>query len=175
MIKLSSPAVDVRVFVYREGLLSAAGHDVELLAKKVSLELELDTQRVRAEIWTGSLEVLHALQDGKPAPGALSAADRLEIQRNLARTVLEVDRFPSIYFEGRVVEDDKLLGALRIHGVTHPLDVKVKRDGTQSAEVEARLDQRRYGIKPFTALLGALKVKPEILVRARVTLPPPKA
>src|SRR5687767_2370337 len=115
MHKLNGSSVDIRVFVYREGLLAKAGHDLELVARKVSLELELDTQRVRAEIWASSLEVVHALQDGAPAPNALSASDKADIQRNLARSVLEAERYPSVYFEGRLMEDDLLRGALRIH------------------------------------------------------------
>ena len=33
--------------------------------------------------------------------------------------------------------------------------------------LEARIDQRDFGIKPYSAMFGTLKVKPEVVVTVR--------
>ncbi len=169
MPTLTAPAVDVRVFVYREGLLSAAGHDLELSARTATVQLDLEAQRVTVEIAAGSLEVLHAVANGQPAPSLLSTSDRAEIQKNLSRSVLEVSRFPTIRYEGRI-DGDRLAGRLELHGSIQPRDLAFTREGNR-IQLEAELDQRDFGIRPFRALLGALKVQARVRVQVRVQLP----
>ena len=61
-------------------------------------------------------------------------------------------------------------GTLSLHGQELSGEFAVKRsEGRAVAEVE--LDVRRFGIRPFTAMLGALRVSP--MVRVVVTTPWP--
>ena len=47
--------------------------------------------------------------------------------------------------------------------MTNPISLDAHDDGKRwNAKVV--LDQRKYGIKPFSAMLGALKIKPEVEV-----------
>jgi polyisoprenoid-binding protein YceI len=61
----------------------------------------------------------------------------------------------------------RIEGDLTLHGVTKPISVEARDDG-QHWNAKIVLDQRDYGIKPFSAMLGALKVKPNVEVTISV-------
>jgi len=61
----------------------------------------------------------------------------------------------------------RIEGDLTLHGVTKAISVEAHYDG-QLWNAKVTLDQREYGIKPFSAMLGALKVKPNVEVTLRV-------
>lgn len=85
--------------------------------------------------------------------------------------MLAARRFPTIEFRStRVVRDGeraRIEGQLTLHGVTRPLVADALADASDW-RAELRLDQRDFGIKPFSAMLGTLRVRPEVLVRIRV-------
>jgi hypothetical protein len=152
-------AVDCRVSVFREGLLTSFGHDVTLKVTNLSLEVG-DDDRIIADFDTSSLRVATDV----------SASDRKDIEKN-ARKVLEPDKYPKIQFRSVSVvrEEDRarIEGDLTLHGVTNPISVEARDDGARwNATIV--LDQRKFGIKPFSAMLGGLKVKPEVEVEISV-------
>ena len=61
------------------------------------------------------------------------------------------------------VTPTEVVGKLTLHGVTR--EIRCTRSGEL---VEARLDQRDFGIKPYSAMFGTLKVKPEVVVTVRL-------
>jgi hypothetical protein len=156
------------VFTFREGVLAAAGHDLKL--RPESFEIEADTGSVRARFDAGSLRVVAAMRGGREDPAALSERDRRDIERNCAREVLEAHRFPEIAFTSSAVQPAFVRGTLSLHGRELSGDFVVKQAGGRAiAEVE--LDVRRFGIRPYTAMLGALRVSP--MIRVVVTTPWP--
>jgi polyisoprenoid-binding protein YceI len=156
-------AVDCQVLVFREGLLTSVGHDVTFQVASLSLEVG-DDDAITADFDAGSLRV---------TTKAVSASDRKKIERN-AEEALETRRYPKIGFRTvSVVRDGdraRIEGDLTLHGVTAPISVEARNDG-QRWNAKIVLDQRKFGIKPFSAMLGALKVKPEIEVH--ITVPHP--
>ena len=55
-------------------------------------------------------------------------------------------------------------GELTLHGVTKPLAARTRLvDGRQ--QLELTLHQPDYGITPYRAMLGTLKIKPDVTVR----------
>lgn len=160
----------VEVFSFKAGLLSRMGHDLRLVADRATLEISPDRSAVIAEVDLSSLRVVSAVVDGRDAPDALSAADRAQIDASLSREVLDVPHHPRARFVSRRVapkgDGFQIDGELSLHGVTRPLSVDARREG---AELVARfaIDQPAHGIKPFSAALGALKVKPEVRVVVR--------
>jgi polyisoprenoid-binding protein YceI len=172
------PVFDARrallvVHTFREGLLSAAGHDLALRAESFLLALDPDANgyAVRLSVDASSLRVLHALRAGEPLPSALSDRDRTGIEASLRAEVLHTSRYPEISFTGRAApsgESWSLDGELALHGTKRRLQAAASpTDGGWLVEVE--LDQRAFGITPYRAMLGALRVKPE--VRVRLALP----
>jgi hypothetical protein len=61
----------------------------------------------------------------------------------------------------------RISGELTLHGNTRPITFVARREGTRMM-AEVRLHQPEFGVKPYTALLGALKVKPDVIVRCSV-------
>jgi polyisoprenoid-binding protein YceI len=60
-----------------------------------------------------------------------------------------------------------IAGDLTLHGVTKAIQVETQLEaGRQVASIE--LHQPDYGITPFKAMMGTLKVKPDVIVRLSV-------
>ena len=165
----ASQGAEARVFTYKEGLLSTVAHDLELAVER--LEVDWSEARVTASFDLGSLRVLHAVVSGHAAPSALSAHDVAKIEHTLANDVLHTSRNPEARFESSAViasgDGFTLRGTLTLCGRTDELSTVVRLDGTRYT-AEVLLDQRRFGITPYSALFGALKLKPEVRVQVSV-------
>ena len=98
-----------------------------------------------------------------------------QVADNIASDVLEPRRHPEVRFESsRVVEEGagfRVTGTLFQHGRRKELTVPVRREGALWV-AEVALHQPDFGIKPFSAMLGALKVKPGVTVRLSVPAGP---
>lgn len=162
------------VFTYKEGLLSAVAHDLALSVTRFSIEIEGEDS-VRARFDPRSLKVLHAMSGGAPSPGTLSEGDRKKIEANIVDDVLEPKRFPEITFTSTSVRPSgdglAVEGKLTLHGHTEAVRLSARRVGDELV-VEHRLHQPTYGIKPYSAMFGALRIQPDVLVR--VSLPAPR-
>ena len=168
MTRFGADTATCEVFTFREGFLAAAGHDLKLRPER--FEIEADGHSVRARFDAASLRVVAAMRGGREDPGALSGRDRQEIERTCAREVLEADRFPEIAFTSNEISADAVRGTLRLHGRELSGEFAVRRDG-ERAVAEVEIDVRRFGIRPYAAMLGALRVSPR--VRVVVTTPWP--
>lgn len=166
MARYDSHTAEVLVFTFKEGLLSAAAHDLKLRVERFTLDVEGD--RVTGEFDAGSLRVVTPMKDGAENPGAMPRLMYGEIEKNAAKDVLHASKHPTIRFESTRVSDAEVVGRLTLHGQTK--EVRGRRvDANGQRAVEVTFDQRDFGISPFSAMLGTLKVKPE--VRVRVTVP----
>lgn len=162
MARYDAAAVKVVIFTFKEGLFSAVAHDLKLEITR--LTVDVDGASVRAEFDPGSLRVITPMKDGAENPNAIPRLLYGEIEKNTFADVLEVKRYPTISFASTAITETEVVGQLTLHGKTK--EVRGRRAG-QTAEFS--LDQRDFGIKPFSAMLGALKVKPVVTVQ--VTLP----
>jgi hypothetical protein len=154
-----------RIFTFKEGLLSAVAHDLEIDVQRFSVTV--DGERVRATFDPSSLRVLHAMHDGVPRPGALSERERAKIEQTIRDEVLSVRRHPEVRFEAEA-RGAVLDGTLTLFGRSRPLRVPFRVEGTARV-AEASLHQPDWGIAPYSAMLGTLKIKPD--VRVRIELP----
>jgi hypothetical protein len=156
-----------RVYTFKEGLLSAVAHDLEIEVGR--FRIERDAAGIRAVFDARSLRVLHATSDGRPRPDALSARDREKIEANIAGEVLETRRHPEVRFTASVEgEPSEVRGTLELHGRQREVAVAVRRQGERWIG-EATLHQPDFGITPYSAMLGTLRIKPD--VRVRIELP----
>lgn len=159
------------VYVYREGIASAVGHDVAIEATDFEVKVDEAMESVEARFAADGLRVRHAMEDGEPNPGALSDGDKKKIEKNLRRKVLETKRHPVITFRSTEVDDDadrvRLEGVLALHGVERNVAFDARRvDDYIRARV--RLHQPDFDIEPYRAFLGALRVKPKVDVEVRL-------
>ena len=155
MARYDASNAKVLVFTFKDGLLSAMAHDLKIEVTRFAI----DTEGV-SEFDAGSLRVVTPMKEGVESSGLLPTALYGEIEKNARNDVLNVKKHPQVKFE--VVEQGEgfVRGKLTLHGVTKELR------GTRNGDnAEFRLDVRDFGIKPFTAMLGTLKVKPEVIVK----------
>lgn len=141
------------------------GHDLTIEATGWSgtAVVEADdpgASAVMVEVPVAGLEV----REGTGGALPLRDADRAEIQRNL-RKVLRADRYPTITFRSTEVtgtaEEFTVVGELTIAGTTRPATVRGRLAGG-TVTGSATVVQSRWGIKPYSAFFGALKLADEV-------------
>jgi polyisoprenoid-binding protein YceI len=159
----------------RAGMAQKVGHDLTLEASNwkatVTVDPEPAQSTVQATIEPRSLEVVNGSGGAKP----LSDKDKKDIKKNIAGLLGN----GSITFESTKVQPKgdsgaTVLGNLSIAGQSRQisLDLTVEPNGTD-AHLKGRVPivQSNFGVKPFTAMMGALKVKDEVEVGLDVRLP----
>jgi polyisoprenoid-binding protein YceI len=161
------------VFTFKDGLLSKVAHDLKLRVTRFSVDVDLAELVVNAELDARSLRVVHAVHGGEAASAALSDADKEKIAAQIQKEVMHAEQHPRIAFSSRRVSPRhdggySISGELNLHGTTRSISFETRIEGErQVADVE--LHQPDYGIVPFKAMLGTLKVKPN--VRVRIAIP----
>jgi hypothetical protein len=165
MSSFDASSATCTVFAFKEGLLSPVGHDVKLRVTR--FRVEVADGAIEATFEAGSLEVVCAMRDGRDHPGALSDRDRRTIESYVRDDILEARKFPRVQFRSTSVELDgdeaEVTGDLTLHGRTRSLTVRVEAaEGRRVARV--RLNQPDFGIVPFKAMLGTLKIQPKVEV-----------
>jgi len=165
---------DILVFTFKEGLLSAIAHDLKLRVTRFSIAIDEETRAIDARFEPGSLCVVTAMKNGAEAPGALSDSDRRKIEDNVANDVLHPEKFPEVRFVSTSVEEDdggtgyRVRGRLTLCGQTRDVDFVSRSDG-EGQVCEVKLHQPDWGIQPYSAMLGTLRIKADVIVR--VALP----
>ena len=163
---------EVTVFTYKEGLLSAIAHDLRIAVRRFEIKVAEDRSRVEAIVRADSLEVVCAMRDGIDTPRVLSERDKRKIATNIRKDVLRASRYPEIAFRAATVrsveEGYQLEGDLTLHGRNKSLVVQV-REGDNAYRAELTLHQPGFGITPYRAMMGTLKVQADI--RLQVVIP----
>ncbi|MFO0749929.1 MAG: YceI family protein [Myxococcota bacterium] len=157
------------VFTFKEGLLSSVAHDLRLKVGRWSLAWDAAARTLDARFEAASVVVDTVMRDGHPAPGVLDAKDKAKIEKSMREDVLETSRYADIRFRAKGVGamPGSLAGELELHGKTRPLTVQVSQVGAEWV-AEATLHQPDWGVKPYSAMFGTLKVKPDVKVRVSV-------
>lgn len=114
---------------------------------------------------TGSLEI----PEGTGGLKALTDADRADIKRTLAgAALLHTAEHPTITFRSTRVtgtpQSFEITGDLTVKGRTHPVTVHGKGGDEGLLRCWATVTQSTWGIKPYTAFLGALRLADDVQV-----------
>jgi hypothetical protein len=156
----------------RTGAAAKAGHDLRIVVtawratlvagEQASLELVADPTSLRVEEGTGGLQ-------------ALGDDDKANIHQTIDDEVLE-RREIAFRSTGIVADGDALhaQGELTLHGATHPIAFAIVVDGGGALTGTAVVRQTDWGMKPYSALFGALKVADEVTVAVEATLASPE-
>lgn len=159
------------VFSFKDGLLSRLAHDLKLEAKKLSLELDANQAPISLRIDANHFDLVGQIENGSLKAGAVSDSDRQKILSHLRNEVLDAKRYPEIVFVFDTCTHTPrgwdIRGKLTLHGRTKSISTTTRREGDHEV-VEVTLDQTDFGITPFSAMLGALKVKAEVKVRVEI-------
>jgi len=166
---LDTNSGNLNVCTFKEGLLSKLAHDllIDITDFKVNLEVPeagFDSGSLELEIQANSLKVICALKDGEKTD-ALKEKDVADIEKDMGGKVLHPDKYPTANFCSKAIHEKeggyKIDGDLSLHGVTKSIDFEIDTSGGNLKGMIALL-QKDYGIKPFKAMMGTLKIKNEI-------------
>lgn len=161
--------------VQREGMAKKLGHDLVLEVTRwnatVSVDGDVASSSVTATADTRSLEIKEARGGAK----ALSANDEKDIKKNINDKVLKTGQHPEMTFTSTAVKaegDTRYIveGDLTIMGSTRPATMEVSVSGGKATGTMT-ITQSQWGIKPFSAMMGALKVKDAIEVVIEAPVP----
>ena len=160
----------------RSGLGARAGHDLTLEVTHWRGSVALNSaspasSAVAVEAEVASVEVREGTGGVKP----LTDSDRAEIRRTMTGKILQAGRYPSVNFQSTLVggspEAFWIEGDLTIMGTTQPVTVHGSLAGGR-ARGSATVTQSRWGIKPYSAFFGALRLRDEVEVEFDVALAP---
>jgi polyisoprenoid-binding protein YceI len=168
---LGPPDGTVQVKTGREGMAAKAGHDLTLEAStwKATLTVDADASRngVTATIEPRSLMVKAATGGAKP----VSEKDKQEIAKNIVGLLGNGSiTFTSTSVEARD-ETVQAAGELSIAGQSRPVTLDLTTTPAGRLTGTMTVVQSEFGIKPYSAMLGALKVKDEVEINLDVILP----
>lgn len=155
-----------------EGKMARAGHNLTLVAEDWAGTLVIgespDQSSLRVTIPLASLRVRDAHGGVKP----LSGMERGQVEKNAAST-LGVSQYPDLTFTSTAIagtwEQGRMEGTLTLRGraEVQQFDVEAVDGGYR---LSGTIRQSRYGIKPFSLMMGALKVGDDVAVEVTVTL-----
>jgi polyisoprenoid-binding protein YceI len=158
----------IEIQVARDGFLKAFGHDHVVSAEKYSGEIQFDSGKVE----NSSVEFVVEAAFLKVLDPGESEKDRNEVEETmLGEQVLDATKYPQIRFSSTSVKAGSSVsrlaveGSLVLHGVTKPLTVPVSiqaNDGTITADAEILLLQSDFGITPYKAVGGTVRVKDKL-------------
>lgn len=163
-----------QIFTYKEGLLSPLAHDLRIGVQSFMIEVGGGEHFITASFDARSLKVDCTVVDGHERPDLLTEADREKINGSIIKEVLQPDRYPLISLVSSSVTggDSKyaVSGVLTLQGQTKEISFTVrKEDGSHyTSDIELHLPD--FGIKPFSTLFGAVRIKPDILIHIRIPM-----
>jgi|SRR5579862_2149042 len=157
------------VQAFATGLLSSFGHNPTIAIRDFEGEAQsgpenFENASLRFTVRTTSMEVMDEMKKD----------DRLRLEEEMYDKVLDVKQYPTAAFTSEQITVQKLgndffqahvSGELSFHGVrhNHSFDARITRMGTiLRISGEFSLRQSDYGIKPFKAAAGALRLKDEV-------------
>ena len=181
--QVDSEQTDIRIFVYRDGPLARLGHNHVISAHDVSGSVAVRHPREES-VFELSLAVAELTVDdadvrrveGDAFSSQPSAADMEGTRNNmLGSRVLDVLRYPTIGVRGRLESaGDSPQVAFSVSLKEHlwqgtlPVTLSIQEN---ELTVEGTLDvsHEDLGLKPFSAMIGALRVADVITLKFRIT------
>ena len=158
------------VQAFSEGLLSVFGHDPVILIQYFTGEVQFkpgtfEEASIKVTVDPNALSVSSDVKE----------KDRRDMERTMRQEVLETTKHPEIVFTSSNVTVNKLagercrvriIGDLTLHGTTQKnlwisAEATVKEDSLR-AQGNFSLKQTDFGIKPYAAAGGTIKLKNEL-------------
>jgi polyisoprenoid-binding protein YceI len=154
----------IRVFTFKEGLLSAVAHDLQLRLDKFDITMEGEV--VNAEFQLPSLTLEGPVEHGVVKPDQYDAGKRADVHKAMNQDILHTDQHPTARFTGRAVprgEGYDVTGDLELAGKKAPLAFPVVKQGNEyRGEVEIK--PSNWGVAQYKAMLGAIRLKDQVRI-----------
>jgi len=143
----------------RGGAAAKAGHDLLLLVTRWEGTLEAGDDGPTAATLTADSTSLR-VQRGEGGMMALSEDDKANIHQTIDDEVL---KRADIAFRSTSIDGARVQGELTIGSTTKPIEFELEADGG-SVSATIAVTQSKWGMKPYSALFGALKVHDDVVV-----------
>jgi len=171
MIEYDASSAQCVVYSFKEGLLSKLAHDLKHRVTRFSVRVDEQTRAVEAEIDARSLRVECVMNDGVENQNGLSEDDKRKIEGQIIEDVLNARKHPLIRFQSTAVVERpdalEIQGVLELNDHRRPVSTLARRvNGHYVAQL--KINQPDFAITPYSAMMGTLKIKPEVLVRLHV-------
>jgi polyisoprenoid-binding protein YceI len=159
---------------YRDGLVAQVGHDLIIDATRWSGELvvadDTSPSSLQVKVDLGALVVRAGTGGIKP----LTDRDKREIAVS-ARKVLSADRYPEATFtatgfEPAAAGGGVIAGTLALAGQSRPQRLNVSQTAPGVYHATTTIRQTDFGIRPYSAFLGSLKVADAVEVEVDLDL-----
>jgi polyisoprenoid-binding protein YceI len=160
---------------YKDGMGAKLAHDLILTPTNWSGTINVDADNPAAssatlKIDARSIEIVEAVGGMK----SLSDKDRKDIKKNIDEKVLQTNKYPELTFESTSVSGSEpnftAAGNMTIVGTTRPVNVALSVDANL-VTAKTSISQKDFGIKPFSAMLGAIKLRDDVELELTVDLP----
>ncbi len=165
----------LRMRTAREGMASAAGHDLVIEVTRWTGTADIDVaapERSHVELTADARSL--AVRSGTGGVKPLSERDKQEITAAINRKILDTARHPAIRFVSSDIGVNgigvMLDGDLTIRDVTRHVRVAAHQTEDLRFAGAATVVQTRWSITPYRGLLGALKVADAVEIEFDVTL-----
>jgi len=172
MQKFDQSSAICRIFVYKEGILSYLAHDLRINVASFTISVGGNDHFIDAHFDARSLRVDCAMENGRERPDLLSSRDRDDIDSNIIRDVLLTETYPDIVLLSSSVKKEEenylVKASLILCGRKQDISFDVRKEDSKSYIADVRVHLPDFGIKPFSALLGAIRIKPDILVHIEI-------
>lgn len=162
---------NIHVFTFKAGLLARVAHDLRLHVQRHALSLQAG--KLRGHCDAASLEVEGAMTAHGLDRDTLRDSDKRQILETVRTEILQSERHPRIEVEADVSSDAAgtkiaIQGSLRLRDQARPFRLELERRGDR-LEGAFELIPSEFGIPPYKALAGAIKLQDR--VRVQVELP----
>ncbi|MBO0821187.1 MAG: YceI family protein [Nocardiopsaceae bacterium] len=159
----------------RTGAAAKMGHDLTIEVTQWSAEVTvpddsgggLEAATVSAELDLGSLEVREGTGGAKP----LSDKDKRDIEKSAKKTLANVGK--ASFASSKIIPSGSggaIEGTLTLNGKSQPARVQVVSADGGKYTGSATIRQTDFGITPFSAFLGALKLADDVGLEFEVNL-----
>jgi hypothetical protein len=147
----------LKVMTGKEGAAAKMGHDLVLVVNSWECTVEGgDSPSISLTADPGSVEV----QSGSGGAKALTDKDKGDIKKSIGGKVLGSSQ---ITFTSSSVDDSAAQGDLSIAGKSSSVSIPLQISGDKISGRHT-LSQKEFGVKQFSAMMGALKVKDQVTV-----------
>jgi polyisoprenoid-binding protein YceI len=154
----------IHVFTFREGLLGKLGHDLRLSLSR--FDIRARGSEIVAQFEPSSLSVDGAVVNGRVDASVPSAADRKKIHDTLCSEVLRTREHPEVRLQARTtsrVPPYRISGTLTLCGVSRTINLVLEDKGERLIGA-LEINPSHWGVKPYRALGGALRVSDRVIV-----------
>jgi len=159
----------------RDGFAARAGHDLTIEVTQWDAEIDSPGDDPTAAAITARLDLDSVeIREGTGGALPLTDSDRRQIKET-ARRILNTGGAASATFESSSVitagqTGGGIEGTVTLHGTSRPVRLEVSQLGPSEYRATASVRQSEFGIKPYTAFLGALKLRDAVEVAVEVDL-----